>query len=132
PLEVHLRITTRGTEHVLAAAKAAGATRFVRVGTEAVLADGRPIVRADETRPLPAKPLGAYPHSKGLAEQAVIAANAPDFATVVVRPRFIWGKGDTNLLPELIDAVNSGKFGWISGGHYLTSTCHVDNVVDAL
>src|SRR6478735_3062992 len=57
PLEVHLRITTRGTENVLAAARAAGVRRFVHVGTEAVLADGKPIVRADETRPIPAKAL---------------------------------------------------------------------------
>jgi nucleoside-diphosphate-sugar epimerase len=26
--------------------------------------------------------------------------------------------------------VRSGKFRWISGGHYLTSTCHVANVVE--
>jgi nucleoside-diphosphate-sugar epimerase len=132
PLEVHLRITTRGTEHALAAAKRAGVRRFVHVGTEAVLADGHPIVRADETRPLPARPLGAYPRSKGLAEQAVVAANAPGFETVVVRPRFVWGQGDTNLLVEFIDAVNTRRFAWVSGGHYLTSTCHVDNVVEAL
>ncbi len=132
PVEVHVRITAHGTEHALAAAKAAGVTRFVHVGTEAVLADGKPIVRADETRPLPARAMGAYPLAKGLAERAVIAANAPGFATVVVRPRFIWGKGDTNLLAELRAAVESKKFAWIGGGHYLTSTCHVDNVVEGM
>ncbi len=26
--------------------------------------------------------------------------------------------------------VKSGRFAWIDGGHYLTSTCHVDNVVE--
>jgi nucleoside-diphosphate-sugar epimerase len=132
PLEVHLRITTRGTEHALAAARAAGVKRFIHVSTEAVLADGHPIVRADETRPLPGRPLGAYPISKGQAEHAVIAASTPGFETVVVRPRFVWGQGDTNLLPEFVDAVKAGKFAWISGGRYLTSTCHVDNVVEGL
>jgi len=127
PVEVHMRITTRGTENVLAAAKAAGVARVVHVGTEAVLADGHPIVHADETRPLPAKPLGAYPLTKGLAEQAAVAAGA-----IVVRPRFVWGKGDTNLLPEFVDAVKGKKFAWIGDGHYLTSTCHVDNVVEGL
>jgi nucleoside-diphosphate-sugar epimerase len=130
PVEVHMRITTRGTEHVIAAAKATGVKRLVHVGTEAVLADGHPIVRADETRPLPKKPLGAYPLTKGLAEQAVLAATGLE--TVVVRPRFVWGKGDTNLLPEFIDAVRGKKFAWIGDGHYLTSTCHVDNVVEGL
>jgi nucleoside-diphosphate-sugar epimerase len=132
PVEVHMRITAKGTENVLAAARKAGVKRVVHVGTEAVLADGNPIVRADETRPLPKKPLGAYPLTKGLAEQAVLAANGNGLETVVVRPRFVWGKGDTNLLPELIDAVNAGRFAWIGGGHYLTSTVHVDNVIEGM
>ncbi|MGE5184485.1 MAG: NAD-dependent epimerase/dehydratase family protein [Acidobacteriota bacterium] len=132
PLEVHMRITAKGTEHALAAARAAGVKRFVHVGTEAVLADGKPIVRADESRPLPRRAMGPYPLTKGLAEQAVIAASTGGLETVVVRPRFIWGKGDTNVLVELMNAVKSGRFAWIGGGHYLTSTCHVDNVVEGM
>ena len=132
PVEIHMRITTQGTKNVLEAAKAAGVARLVHVGTEAVLADGRPIVRADETRPIPAKAMGAYPLTKGLAEQAVLAANGSALETVVVRPRFIWGKGDTSLLPELVAAVNAGKFAWIAGGRYLTSTTHVDNVIEGM
>jgi nucleoside-diphosphate-sugar epimerase len=124
PVDVHMRITVDGTKNVLAAA---GGARVIHVGTEAVLADGKPIIRADETRPLPPTPMGAYPRTKGLAEQAAVAAGA-----VVVRPRFIWGKGDTNVMPELVRAVKSGKFGWFSGGHYRTSTTHVDNVVEGL
>lgn len=126
----HMKVTVEGTKHVLDAAKAAGVSRFVHVGTEAVLADGKPIVRADETRPYAAKPAGPYSISKGLAEQAVLSANAPGFTTVSIRPRFIWGADDTSLLPKLIEAVKAGKFAWIGGGHYPTSTCHVDNVVE--
>lgn len=119
-----------GTGHVLDAAKTAGVRRFVHVGTEAVLADGKPIVRADETRPRAAHPVGLYPLTKGMAEGAVLAANAPNFETVVIRPRLIWGAGDTSLLPEIVASVKSGRFAWIDGGHYLTSTCHVENVVE--
>lgn len=133
PVEIHMRITARGTENMLAAARAAGVKRFVHVSTEAVLADGKPIVRADERRPLPERPMGAYPLTKGLAERAVVAANGEGgLETVVVRPRFVWGKGDTNLLPEFIAAVKAGTFGWIGGGRYLTSTAHVDNVIEGL
>jgi nucleoside-diphosphate-sugar epimerase len=126
-----LRVNVQGTENVLAAARAAGVRRVVHIGTEAVLADGRPIVRADETRPYAERPAGPYPLSKGLAERAVLAANRlGELETVVVRPRFIWGKGDTSVLPELVDAVRRKKFGWIGGGRYLTSTCHVANVIE--
>lgn len=119
-----------GTKQVLAAARAAGVRRFVHIGTEAVLADGKPIVRADESRPRAAHPAGLYPLTKGLAEAAVLEANAPDFETVVVRPRLIWGEDDTSLLPEIVASVKSGRFAWIDGGHYLTSTCHVENVIE--
>jgi nucleoside-diphosphate-sugar epimerase len=132
PLADFLRVTVTGTEHALAAAKAAGALRFVHVSTEAVLADGKPIVAADETRPRTRRPVGPYPLSKGLAEDRVLAANGGGLATVIVRPRFIWGAGDTNLLPKIVELVKRGRFGWIGGGRYLTSTCHVDNVVEGI
>jgi nucleoside-diphosphate-sugar epimerase len=130
PLATFMAINVTGTENALTAARAARVQRFVHVGTEAVLADGHPIVRADETRPRATKPAGPYPLTKGLAEAAVLAANVSGFATVVIRPRLIWGKGDTSLLPDLVDAVKRGRFAWFGGGHYLTSTCHVDNVVE--
>jgi nucleoside-diphosphate-sugar epimerase len=127
------RVNVDGTSNALAAAKAAGVKRFVHIGTEAVLADGKPIVKADETVPRAAKPAGLYPLTKGLAEAAAIAANGDGgLETVVVRPRFIWGAGDTSVLPEIVDTVKRGRFRWISGGHYLTSTCHVKNVVEGV
>lgn len=132
PLADFMRVTVTGTENVLAAARAAGVARFVHVSTEAVLADGKPIVAADETRPRTTTPAGPYPLTKGLAEDRVLAANRDGFATVIVRPRFIWGRGDTNLTPKIAETVKRGRFAWIAGGHYPTSTCHVDNVAEGV
>lgn len=121
------RDTVEGTAHVIAAARAAGLRRLLHISTEAVLADGAAIIDADETRPLPARPNGAYPRSKGLAEQQVLAANGMDLETVVLRPRFIWGKGDTTLAPKLATAARAGWL-WFGGGAHRMSTCHVRNV----
>jgi len=121
------RDTVDGTAHVIAAARAAGLRRLVHISTEAVLADGRPIIDADETWPLPARPNGAYPRSKGLAEQQVLAANGQGLETIVLRPRFIWGKGDTTLAPKLAAAARAGWV-WFGGGAHRMSTCHVRNV----
>lgn len=132
PLAEFLRVTVTGTENALAAARAAGVPRFVHVSTEAVLVDGKPIIQADETRPRPTRPVGPYPLSKGLAEDRVLAANRDGLATVIVRPRFIWGTGDTNLLPKIAELVKRGRFAWIAGGRHLSSTCHVDNVVEGV
>ena len=126
------RVNVAGTEAVLTAAKRAGVRRLVHVSTEAVLVGGGPIVDADETKPLPRRPLGQYARTKGLAETRVRDASSGTLTTVVVRPRFVWGKGDTAVLPRLADAVRDGRFSWISGGRYRTSTCHVQNLVEAL
>jgi nucleoside-diphosphate-sugar epimerase len=125
PKEKFFEANVTGTERVLEAAREAGVERVVHVGTEAVLVGGGPIVRADETRPLPDHSIGLYPLTKKLAEQAVLAS---DVDTVVIRPRLIWGKGDTTVLAELMNAVKEKRFAWIGGGRYLTSTCHVKNV----
>jgi len=126
------RVNVTGTAQVLAAARAARVPRVVYTSTEAVLAGGAPLVNVDETRPRPARPVGAYAVTKGMAEDLVLAANSPELSTVIVRPRLIWGPGDTDSLPQLIAAVRSRRFAWIDGGHYLTSTCHVSNACEGL
>lgn len=127
------RVNVAGTERVIEAARAAGVKRLVHVGTEAVLAGGGPIRNTDETRPPPAFPVGLYPATKALAEARAVAANGiGGLETVVVRPRFIWGKDDTSLLPKFVEAARAGKFAWIDGGRYLTSTCHVRNLCEGM
>lgn len=130
PRREFIEANVRGTENVLEASLAAGVKRLVHVSTEAVLVGGGPLKNVDETRPLPRYPISHYALTKGMAERQVLAASCPERETVVVRPRFIWGKDDTSVLPELIKAVKDGRFAWIGGGRYLTSTCHVRNVVE--
>jgi nucleoside-diphosphate-sugar epimerase len=93
---------------------------------------GAPLVQVDESAPLRPDSRAPYPATKAKAEQAVRAADRDGFETVVVRPRFVWGKGDTTLLPEMVATVKSGRFAWIGGGRNLTETTHVDNVVEGL
>jgi len=121
-----------GTQHVLDAARAAGVPRFVQVSTEAVLVGGRKMRNADETWPRPPRPIGLYARTKSQAEERVEAAAAPGFATIIVRPRFIWGAGDTTLLPKLIEGARDGSLRWIGDGRYLTSTCHVRNCCEGM
>jgi nucleoside-diphosphate-sugar epimerase len=128
-----VRDNVNGTHNVLAGTAAAGVGRFVHVGTEAALLAGQPLVNADESLPLRPDSPSLYPSTKALAEQAVRQANRPDaFETVVVRPRFVWGPGDTTVLPALVEAVKSGRFRWIGGGRHRTATTHVDNAVEGL
>jgi nucleoside-diphosphate-sugar epimerase len=121
-----------GTRNALSASAEAGARRFVHCGTEAALMAGAPLVQVDETAPLRPDSRAPYPATKAKAELAVREASRTGFETVVVRPRFVWGKGDTTLLPEMVATVESGRFAWVGGGRNVTATTHVDNVVEGL
>ena len=122
-----------GTQRMLAAMRDAEVRRFVHVGTEAALLAGQPLLEADERTPLrPDSPV-AYSATKAAAEIAVLAASEEGaFETVSIRPRFVWGRGDTTLLPVLVEQTRAGKFAWIGGGRHRTSTTHVDNTVEGL
>lgn len=78
------------------------------------------------------KSAGGYSRTKAAAERIALAANAEDFAVVALRPRFVWGRDDTTALPALTEAVQSGKFAWIGGGTYGTSTTHVGTLCTAV
>jgi nucleoside-diphosphate-sugar epimerase len=124
------RVNVDGTKAVLAAARDAGARRLVHVGTEAALLHGEPLVAADERTPLAFGSRAPYSATKAEAEAAVVGARGIE--TIVVRPRFVWGPGDTTLVPAMIEMIRTGRFRWIGGGRHRTSTAHVDNTVHAL
>jgi len=126
------RGNVQGTRNALEASRRAGVKRFVHVGTEAALMAGDPLVNVDETAPLRPDSKAHYPATKAQAELAVKEANGDGFETVVVRPRLVWGVGDTTILPGLVGAVKSGQFRWIAGGRHLTATTHVENTVEGL
>ena len=71
---------------LLSALERHGIRRLVYTSSPSVVFDGRDMENADETAPYPAHYETAYPETKALAERAVLAANAPDLATVALRP----------------------------------------------
>jgi nucleoside-diphosphate-sugar epimerase len=126
------RANVLGTGSALTGCARAGVERFVHCGTEAALMAGEPLVNVNESAPLRPDSKALYSATKARAEEAVLRANREGFATVVVRPRLVWGAGDTTLLPQIVAAVKSGRFMWIGGGRHRTSTTHVDNTVEGL
>lgn len=95
-----------GTRNVLGACAEAGVRRFVHCGTEAALMAGEPLVGIDESAPLRPDSRAPYPATKARAELEVRGANREGFETVALRPRFVWGKGDTTLLPRRSKRAN--------------------------
>ncbi|MFQ5513511.1 MAG: NAD-dependent epimerase/dehydratase family protein [Myxococcota bacterium] len=126
------RANLDGTRNVYAEAKRARVRRALHLSTEAVLLTGRPLVSADETTPIPVRPAGGYSRTKAEAERIALQHADDSLEVVVVRPRFVWGRDDTTVLPQLIDAARSGKLAWIGGGHYRVSTTHIANAIHGM
>jgi nucleoside-diphosphate-sugar epimerase len=126
------RVNVHGTQNVINACREAGVRRLVHVGTEAALMAGQPLVNVDESAPLRPDSPALYPSTKAKAERLVRDANGDGLETVVVRPRFVWGRGDATLLPRIVEMVRSGRFRWVGGGRQLTATTHIDNTVEGL
>lgn len=121
-----------GTAQLLAAAREAGVRRFVHVGTEAAVFDGHPLRDIDEHYPYPRAQKYLYSETKAEAERRVLAASGPDFVTLSVRPRLVWGPRDASVLPAVLRMARDGAFSWIDGGAQRTSTTHVYNLAHAL
>ena len=132
PKDAWFRSNVLGTQAVLDAARRAGVKRFIHIGTEAAICRGQNINGADERYPL--APDSPYPYcaTKAQAEIRVRSANSAELATIVLRPRFIWGPGDKTLLPSVEAMTRAGRFAWIDGGEARTSTIHIDNLCHAI
>lgn len=131
PYELFHRDNVQLTELLLQAAKAVGVPRFVYVGAAAVVVGSRSPQPFAESAVLREWPAGAYGRTKLLAERAVLAAEKPDFETIVLRPPFVWAK-DAPAFDNIAQATQKGQFLWINGGRYSVATIHVQNLAAAI
>ena len=131
PWKHYYEINTLATEHVIEGCRKHGVGRLVYSSSPSVTFDGQPQVNIDESAPYPERWLCHYPHSKALAEQAVVAANSSDLQTCSLRPHLIWGPGDLHLIPRLIKRATSGKLRRVGDGTNLIDTVFVENAAEA-
>lgn len=133
PRTPYFRTNVEGTSALLRAAEAAGASTFVYLSAGAVVMDdrGSPVRKGREDLPIHPRSFSAYIASKAQGESAVLRANKPGFRTIALRPPLIWGPGD-RLSRQLPAAIRGGQFAFVGGGEFPYSTCHVDNLIEAV
>lgn len=133
PRAPYFQVNVDGTKALLKAVQAAGASSFIYLTAAAVIMDdrGSPIRNSDESAPTFPRSFSPYIASKATSEAGILAANRPGFRTIVIRPPGIWGPGDA-FSRNIPHAIRSGQFAFIARGDYPYSTCHVDNVSEAL
>ena len=128
-----------GTQHVLEACRAHGIGRLVYTST--------PSVTHRKTHPVEGGTADTVPYGEGfkapyattktVAEKEVLAANGGELAngatlaTVALRPRLIWGPGDQQILPRLVERAKAGRLRFVGGGDNLIDTTYIDNAAQA-
>ncbi|MBB6098679.1 nucleoside-diphosphate-sugar epimerase [Deinobacterium chartae] len=119
-----------GTRQVVQACLNAGA-RLVHVSTPSLYFRYGGGLQVREDHPLP-RPVNAYAATKRAAEHEVAAGQARGLEAVVLRPRALFGPGDTSVLPRLLAALERGRLPVIGSEDTVTDLTYIDNAVDAL
>lgn len=131
PWQHYYSINTQGTLNVIAACRLQGVRKLVFTSSPSVTFAGAPQCGIDESVPYPARWLCHYPHTKALAEQAVLQANDGRLATCALRPHLIWGPRDRHLIPRLVERARAGQLRRVGDGSNLIDMVHVVNAAQA-
>lgn len=120
-----------GTRNVIRGCEEHKVKRFVYVSTPSLYFGYSSRMNVKETDVLP-EPVSNYAATKILAEQEVDEAFAKGLPTITIRPRGIFGPGDTVISPRLIPRLRSGRLPIIGDGANVVDLTYIENVVDAL
>jgi len=131
PWNEYYQANVIGTQNVLAACRTHGIRKLVFTSSPSITFAGVDQNSVNESEPYPKKFLAHYPHTKSIAEKAVLTANGSDLATVALRPHLIWGPGDPHIIPRLVDRARAGKLRQIGREPKLVDTTFVDNAAQA-
>ena len=120
-----------GTEHVIAGCEDHGVRRLVHVSSPSVMSRHEVQLELDEAAPLPETFVSIYSETKALAEARVNEAHARGLDTVILRPKAIYGPGDTAIFPRIVDRLARGRLPIFGEGPTFTDITHVSDVVQA-
>ncbi len=132
PWRDYYQTNTLATSHLIEAAIAHQIQAFVHCSSPSVTFDAKAQSGIDESVPYPTRWLCHYPHTKALAEAAVLRASRnTSLRTCALRPHLIWGEGDPHLFPRVIERARKGKLRRVGDGRNLIDVVHVDNAARA-
>lgn len=124
-------VNVLGTRRVLAAAAAAGVSRFVHVSSVTAFGFDYPD-GVDERWPVRCNG-SPYVDTKVAGEQVVLQAHAAgEIACTVVRPGDVYGPRSRPWTLEPVAALREGRNVVPGSGHGTLSPLYIDNLVDAL
>ena len=131
PREAFINGNIRATNNVIAACRAAGVSKLVFTSSPSVIASDHDLRGVDESVPYPERYRAYYPETKAAAERAVLSAHGVTLRTIALRPHLIFGPGDTNLVPTILNRARAGKLVQVGDGKNLVDLTYIDDCVSA-
>ena len=129
--ELFYQANVIGTRNIIRGCEENKVKRLVYVSTPSLYFGYSSRINVKETDTLP-EPVSNYAATKILAEQELDQAFENGLATIAIRPRAIFGPGDTVIFPRLIPRLQSGRLPILGDGENVVDLTYIDNVVDAL
>lgn len=131
PREAFINGNIRATNNVIAACRAAGVSKLVFTSSPSVIASDHDLRGVDESVPYPERYRAYYPETKAAAERAVLSAHGVTLRTIALRPHLIFGPGDTNLVPTILNRARAGKLVQVGDGKNLVDLTYIDDCISA-
>jgi nucleoside-diphosphate-sugar epimerase len=116
-----------GTQNIIKASIKNNVSKIVYTSTPSVVFGSESLQGVDESTPYPNKYLSFYAQTKSIAEQLILKNNSNYISTVALRPHLIFGPGDQNLIPRVIEAQRKNKLKIIGDGENLVDVTYVEN-----
>ncbi|MEO1068841.1 MAG: NAD-dependent epimerase/dehydratase family protein [Cyanobacteria bacterium J06638_6] len=131
PRQLFWQSNVLGTRHIATAALNANCHRLIHISSPSIYFRFAPQHNIDEATPLPRRFINHYAASKAAAEEQIQAAVRQGLKAVILRPRAIYGPGDTAIFPRIVRTLESGRLPIIGKGQNLTDLTYIDNCVQA-
>ena len=103
--------------------------RFIYISSPAIYFNFKEQLNVTEEYPLPKRFANNYARTKHEAEQLLKSCKIP---YIIIRPRAYTGRGDTVMMPKVIQAARDKKLSIIGNGKNVVDICPVANIVDAI
>lgn len=127
-----MAINLHATANLIAGCEKHGVRRLVYVSSPTVTFEGKDLILQNETAPFAKRFTSIYSESKKLGEDLVNQAYSRGLETIILRPKAVFGPGDTSLLPRIIAAAQAGRLPQIGDGNNRVDLTYVSNVVHSL
>ncbi|MBA2660693.1 MAG: NAD-dependent epimerase/dehydratase family protein [Bradymonadaceae bacterium] len=125
-------INVGGTQNVIAGCVEHGVKRLVYVSSPSVTSRFCDQLGLTEAASVGPQFVAPYAQTKWEGELRVSWAAAQGLDTVIVRPRGVYGPGDTTIFPRIIRAAQKGALPVIGDGGALTNMTYIDDAVEGL